>query len=445
VLGPASGEIAGTQSKLKDLVSLLVANNNGVQNHHFFLAGSPTVEDVFLRTDNEWHTVLAFGRGRGGRFLTALDVSNAGDWDGGYSSLNPIPAGDPRLPRLLWNVGNLDGVGDGLYDGLGETWSVPVMGPVKTASSDQWLMFAGAGYGCSGTDQGEYLYALQIEDGSVYARFRVPNDDPSAPIDHNQLVATPTLYNPHEKGVADNQDFVTRVYIGDLQGNVYKLDTYADDPASWTFNTFYSFGVNQPITAPAAVVKMGGGQQVLVFVGTGGDQRVSSAAAGRFKIAGLADNDPEGANNPGVLVQDANGNPFLVDLPQGERTFVAPVTALTADGKGAVFFASTASSFNTQSCTSQFSSTLFAFEASTGLAAFDVDPSAAGTQSSASLGQGKVTGLFHRDEHLYISRSGAIGVTAETEVRGSASFPKPDTAATATVRVMSEGFRWSPF
>jgi hypothetical protein len=28
----------------------------------------------------------------------------------------------------------------------------------------------------------------------------------------------PTLYNPHQNDVADNKDYITRAYVGDIQG-----------------------------------------------------------------------------------------------------------------------------------------------------------------------------------------------------------------------------------
>ena len=79
VVGLAPGEIVGSRDTLKDVVALVVKENNSVINHKFTLAGAPTASDAFLRDNyggpNDWRSLLVLGRGRGGRFLTALDVT----------------------------------------------------------------------------------------------------------------------------------------------------------------------------------------------------------------------------------------------------------------------------------------------------------------------------------------------------------------------------------
>ena len=138
---------------------------------------------------------------------------------------------------------------------------------------------------------------------------------------------------------------------------------------------------------------------------------------------------------------------FVVDLPQDERIFVAPVTAPTPDGNGAVFFAASAPGIDSQTCANIFTSTLFGFGATTGTADFDMDESQSGTQSSTHVGNVKVTGLFHREGHLYVSKSGGLGVTGSTEVRGSDEFPRitGGSAMGNAVSFSLSGYRFSPF
>jgi hypothetical protein len=451
VMGIQSPEIAGTHSTLKDLVNLVVNQNNGVQNHHFFMSGAANAEDVVLSTDDKWHTLVAFGRGKGGKFFSALDVSNAGDWDQAYGNLGRIPEADPRLPKLLFNVGNRDGVADGpggVYDGLGETWSTPVMGEVKLLVSGnvkpQAVLFAGSGYGCKNTLEGRYFYVLRLEDGSVLRRLGPISSTPGAPILDNALVASPAVFNPHtfDRSKLDPRDYSTRSYIGDLQGNVYKLDSSSTDPANWTFKVIASLGLNQPIGAPVAFLSDPNvPDTIYFFVGSGGDSRVQ-AAGGTFKLAGFLDDDPDGSNTPAPII---NGGGFLIDLGAEHRVFIAPVTAHTADGNGTVFFASTRPEFVAATCTNTFSSTLYAFQARTGLAAFDMDPNQGGTQTSVNLPSGsKITGLYHRDGHLYVSKSGGFGVASETEVRGSGQFGSQGGTG-PLVNVLVNSFRVSPF
>ncbi|MEE9264691.1 MAG: hypothetical protein V3V11_09565, partial [Vicinamibacteria bacterium] len=353
------------------------------------------------------------------------------------------------------------------YDGLGETWSLPMLGRVNTGSPEgQWVMFAGSGYGCDGTDQGRYLYVLKLEDGTIYKKLGpiADNVDGAAGepgVDQNALVATPALFNPHDPGVADGRDFVTRVYIGDLQGVIHKLDLTDADPANWEFGVFFELTseadqaegqglYNQPITVQAAVLKLSGSDRILVFVGTGDDSRVDLVDPERFKIVGIEDTDSMGTiafTDPGfkgALAALDGGGTFFFDLPAGDRMGVSPVVARNTATNGVVFFASFRTDLDPVLCQTNFFSTLFAAGVSTGLGSFDLDPDTGGIQDTADLGEGKVTGLFHRDGHLYVSKSGGLKGASETQVRGSDEFPQPMVSA-GTIQVLVDAFRLSPF
>ena len=466
--------------KLPSLVQNLVAGANGIANHEFFIASSAIVQDAYLQDapsgSPEWRTTLGFGRGIGGKFLTGLDITQVGDWDGTTPAATPasIPA-TFAAPDLLFTVGNRDGVADpdgsGIaghnYDGLGETWSLPMLGRVNTGSPEgQWVMFAGSGYGCDGTDEGRYFYVLKLEDGTIYKKMGPIADKVDAGagepgVDQNALVATPALLNPHEPGVADGRDFVTRAYIGDLQGVIHKLDLTDADPDNWEFGVFFELTseadqseaqgfYNQPITTQASVMKLSGSDRILVFVGTGDDTRVDLVDPERFKIAGIEDTDSSGT----ILASDAafkgdlaaldGGGVFFFDLPAGERMSVSPVMARNTAYNGVVFFATHRTELDPVLCQTNFFSTLFAAGVSAGLGSFDLDPSTAGVQDSADLGEGKITGLFHRDGHLYVSKSGGLNGASETQVRGSDEFPQPMVSA-GTIQVLVDAFRMSPF
>ena len=461
--------------KLRDLVRNLVAGANGVVNHQFGVASSVTVQDVFLQNapsgSPEWRTVISFGRGPGGKFLTALDVTDVGDWDG--TSSNSLPPGF-QGPDLLFTVGNRDGVPDldvngESYDGLGETWSIPVMGRVQNGTPEgQWVLFAASGYGCVGTEEGRFLYVLALEDGVVYRKLGPIPDvvDRAAGdvgVDQNAMVATPALFNPHEPGANDGRDFVTRAYIADLQGLVHKLDSTDPDPANWEFGVFFEVtseadvspgqGLhNQPISSQIAILKLATTNQILLFLGTGGDRRVALDGPNRFKIVALEDTDNVGTvavADPaftGNLLLTDDGDPFFFDLEEGHRVHVAPVAARGPDAtntNGVVFFASTVRNFDLIICIQDFSSSLTAAGVTGGLGSFDLS-SAAGIQGTVDLGAGRTTGLFHRDEHLYVSSSGGLGLAGATTVLGSDTFPKPP-GFDPNLLVLVESFRFSPF
>jgi hypothetical protein len=437
VLGMAPGEVSGSRDTLKDFVQLVVDENNGIQNHQFLMAGSPTVRDAFLRYDNggdnDWHTVLSFGRGRAGRFMSVLDVT------------------DPYNPKLRFNVGNREGINDGLLDGMGETWSTPVMGNVLTDPSgnnadkiDQWLAFFGAGYGCNNANkEGQYLYALRVEDGAVYKRSQVSNNA-AAPVSYNAVVGMPMLYNPHQEDVADNKDYVTRVYVGDLQGGIWKLVTTATNPNSWSFVKFAEMGLDQPISAPLALLPDVNNSQIYVMAGSGGDSRIPSGAA-TFRFATFLDKDAEGAN---TTQYPLGSSPFWSrDLNPDERVYVAPV----AIGKvgdpvpPVVFFAASRPFFNAAVCEGTFYSSLWALGIESGQAEVDLD--GGGNDESVSLGENKITGLYSRDGNLYVSESGGLGASGSLTVYGDGSFADDigGGAVNAAVQFFVESVRISPF
>ncbi|MFQ5792279.1 MAG: hypothetical protein ACE5JI_17555, partial [Acidobacteriota bacterium] len=93
----------------------------------------------------------------------------------------------------------------------------------------------------------------------------------------------------------------------------------------------------------------------------------------------------------------------------------------------------------------RFSSTLFAFEATTGLGAFDLDPYQGGVQTQVSLGQSKVAGMYVAEGHLYVSKSGDQDTNAETDVWGGDEFGDSGGGGEVTIRVLVLGFRISPF
>ena len=432
-----SGEIPGSRDTLADFVKLVVAENNGVINHPYFLSGSPTVREAFLRSDtgvpagdDDWHTILAFGRGRGGRFVTGLDIT------------------DPLDPKLRFNRGNREGISDGDYDGLGETWSIPVMGNVLTDPSggvdsvDQWLAFFGGGYGCDDGEEGRYLFAVRLEDGDVYHRAKVTNDA-GAPIPNNALVASPRLYNPHQEDVVDNRDYVTRAYIEDVQGTIWKLDTQAVDPNKWSFNEFAELSTDQPITVPVALLKDVNSQRIFVLAGTGGDLRVDPPPT-NFTFLAFVDNDPDGANTtqypPGTAL-------FAFALNPEERVLVAPLTIGTLGDPDppVVFFAATRSELDVSVCNTRFFSTLFALGVESGQAAVDLD--GGGYDESVSLGETKVTGLYARSGNLYVSESGGLGSSSGTTAYGDSDFSDelPTSGGIFTIQMLIEGFRLSPF
>ena len=453
IIGLAPNELAGSRDTLKDVVRNIVTNNNGVLNHKFTLSGNATVDDVFLRSDHgendEWHSMIVFGRGRGGRFITAMDITT-------------VPS-DPSSIRLLWNRGNRDLrtggkskkiIKEGPIDGLGETFSTPVLGNVDTridASTtldevDQWLVFAGGGYGCeTAENEGQNLFAFRAEDGFIYYNAWAGND-PLAAIPYNALPARPTLFNPHDEDTLDPKDFVTRLYIPDVQGKVHKLVTTDPDPANWQFTVFAEMGPDQPITAPVTLLNdVFTPNRVFVMTGSGGDSRVAVPPEG-FGFRIWLDNDVEGT----ATTQYPLGTPADFEgIFLNEERMTGQAVTLGSIGDPApatVFFAGTEATFDSVACTSSFLSTLYAVGVVSGQAEFDLDPSSPG-MTSTSLGEGKAS-LFARDGTVYVTRSGGLGMNADVSAWGDGNFNDdsvPYGSSPFSIQLAVEGFRISPF
>ena len=140
--------------------------------HTYVLSSSLRVGDVFVPDVNgysfngvtytgRWRTVLYFGRGCGGKYYTALDVTVPGPFTRKSYLTNP--------PWVMWNRGNPDTV-DGLpggspvggaadtaaYAKMGQTWSVPALGNVDPGlGAPEWRLFTGSGYGDPNPNPGE--------------------------------------------------------------------------------------------------------------------------------------------------------------------------------------------------------------------------------------------------------------------------------------------------
>ena len=151
----------------------------GRANHVFMLARGVRFADVFVpgtmtnvgiggvtvpSMQGVWRRVLYFGRGIGGKHVTALDVTAPGPFTAtALSTVGPIP---------LWNRGNPDsqnGLASGpdngpptdrtAYARMGETWSMPTVAYVNADKSNpiykttrrpdgiDFAIFMGSGYG----------------------------------------------------------------------------------------------------------------------------------------------------------------------------------------------------------------------------------------------------------------------------------------------------------
>jgi hypothetical protein len=289
-----------------------------------------------------WRHVLYFGRGIGGKYVTALDVTAPGPYTAkALETAGPIP---------LWSRGNPD-TQDGLpggtannpdeatdrtnYAHMGETWSMPTVAYVNKDRTNtlykttrrpdtvEFVIFMGSGYGDpnaavrEGTTHytldaltGDVVAAVDVEDAaadagvtrtlcSVDAATGKPIETPTCSVMKNALVANSVSFNWSAFESVSAKVFntnphtwsyeTTRVYITDLHGRLWKFLTANPGKAVLAAD----LGANQPVGTAVALL----GEKVFptgsdvglqvpnIFVTSGADKR----ASGPFRIFSLMD------------------------------------------------------------------------------------------------------------------------------------------------------------
>jgi hypothetical protein len=400
--------------------------------HTYMLATSVRFADVFvpeafnqsvggvtINIPGRWRTLLFLGRGIGGKYLTALDVTVSGAatlsaWTTGCTS---TPTNCSNAPKVMWSRGNpdtQDGTATGLannplttvdglaYGDMGQTWSTPSVvrviaesagnptgnKTVRTPSGVEFVAYVGSGYG-TGAGEGRRLYALDAVTGDVVGSYNV--GDRSGSAFGNAIVAPPAALSPasfaFETFVHPSDALATRVYVGDVHGRLWSFPTLGGTQfAPLSGGAFADLGADQPIGNGVALLYYnsdGVASKAHVYVETGNDKRVAPPGTTPpfqqtppFRMYGLRDDeltsDPDGGdgvNGPAhVLFTTALPN----DPAPGYRGTTQPATAFNNQRKGRVFFVGTRLTPAGTECVSHFDSILYALTAIQGDAAFDL-------------------------------------------------------------------------
>jgi hypothetical protein len=373
---------------------------------------SMTIGGVPVSGNGVWRTVALIGRGIGGKYLTALDITTPG-------RLTDASLTGPA-PIHLWTRGNPD-TQNGLTSGtknnqsgntaatydynayalMGETWSVPTISFVTAADNEtrrksngvEFVAFVGSGFSAISTE-GSTFYALDVLTGDVIGTNAgdgyVNVGDRSGMGFENAIVANPAAFSPLQlrKGFVGHpaSSETTYLYVGDVHGRFHRFKTSASDMQHVVFG---DLGSNQPVGNAAALLYYRGteaAEKPHVFVETGNDRRVAPYPPGTtppFRMYGFRDDDlttdadtSDGVDGPAKVL-------FTIDFPDNFRGTTQPATAYDANDppNGRVFFVGTR--FNPPGapspfeapvpppCVSSFDSILFAVGAESGGAAYD--------------------------------------------------------------------------
>ncbi|HET9793242.1 MAG TPA: hypothetical protein VFS34_02180, partial [Thermoanaerobaculia bacterium] len=223
-----------------------------------------------------------------------------------------------EYPKILWELRDDQsvssttpspaekiGTNEATTQDLGFTWSQPVLGRIKVhdtganADRDYFVAIFGGGYDHSGSDiastntagnTGNFLYMADIETGKIIYKRNLGlwNTGASGTNTSGNLAAGV----PGQPGVADinNDGYLDRIYIGDTQGRIWKVDLTTKpnitsgviDTASWIPTLFFDEfqtatpgggAIRQPIFNRPTLFLVGtttsGLPRIAVAVGTG--------------------------------------------------------------------------------------------------------------------------------------------------------------------------------
>lgn len=239
--------------------------------HWYYLDGPVRFSNVFIDEDGngvrEWKTIALIGEGRGGRYYYAFDMTN------------------PFEPRLMWKFPS----GSADSTNMGVTLSTPAIAYQSVPSGGyRWLAIFGAGYDAeenASNDVGQYIYALDVADGSIVYSFSEPATESGSK--KSMVIAPPAVFNSQT-----GTDYIDdKVFVGDTDGRLWRIDLNTE-----VISKRLDFGTeNQAIVAGVSAAHATG-ESVwwdLVFLGTGGDTRVADTI--KYRLVGFID---ESYNQP---------------------------------------------------------------------------------------------------------------------------------------------------
>ena len=222
--------------------------------HKFYVDLTPTVgKGKGLLGGEEFKTVLVGGLGKGGKGYFALDISA------------PLSM---TTENVLWEFPNAASQNE--LNDMGFSFSKPLVVRTNSAREDEsWGVIFGNGY--DSINGNAVLYVLNPKSGNIIKKITAHN--PS--VDKGNGLSSPIAVDVNAD---DKVDFV---FVGDLNGNLWKFDLTSNDVFDWA--VAYSDGIysqplfkaegpdgdQQPITAKPEVMMHPEGQGLMVLFGTG--------------------------------------------------------------------------------------------------------------------------------------------------------------------------------
>ena len=235
--------------------------------HWYYLDGPVRFSNVFIDEDGdgtrEWKTVAIIGEGRGGRYYYAFDFTN------------------PFQPRLMWKFPS----GDAGSTNMGVTVSTPAIAyqSIPSGGGYRWLAIFGAGYDPednAANDVGQYIYAVDMADGSLVYSFGEPGTTDTG-VKKAMVIAPPSVVNSQ----AGTDYFDDKAFVGDTDGRLWRIDLHNE-----VISKRFDFENEKQAIVAGVSAAHASGESVwwdLIFLGTGGDTRVTDSL--QYRLAGFID------------------------------------------------------------------------------------------------------------------------------------------------------------
>lgn len=416
--------------KLKPLRS-----GQSVGSFKFLVDGSPKVADV--KIDSHWRTYLIMGEGPGGTFYQTFDVTldNMAASASSTAAVGSVLTyfSNPMRIALKWAFpkyssfdvsivpyGDIAASATAVEKTVGETWSDPAIGQIESTSGP-FAVLTGSGFlkysvqqqaNRNGAVGGTTFYILDAKTGAVLASRDVGNDNKAENVDNcstagnckqlkNALQADPVATGP-----ADSR-FITKAYIGDLDGRIWRFDIKLDGslaPAINALTKVFDSDQKYPFFASMATVNVGGVQQYL-FQGAGSDLLPATGVSDQYQLFVIRDNGASGTKTAQIALE-------AVDGQAGDEK----VTGFPAVAGDIVFF-STTTFFPAAPCTLP-NANLYAFTFIGG-PAYDTNnsgnlTSADSTKVRTSIGA-RASAPFIVDQHVVFAAGGKIEMFGDNE------------------------------
>lgn len=207
--------------------------------HRYFVDGTPRVADAWLGETKGWRKVVAGSTGAGGRTVFMLDVSDP-------NSMSSVD--------VLWEFRHVD---------LGVTIGQPSIVPLPTIGRFGVVFSSGYNNGGEG-----HVFVVDAETGELIKQFTTG-------------IATAGLGSPLVVDT-DGDAIADRIYVGDLEGRLWRFDLSGNNVGQWDMPNFLTQGPNrfplfrargpngefQPISAQPEAGRNKDGS-IMLFFGTG--------------------------------------------------------------------------------------------------------------------------------------------------------------------------------